>query len=305
MTPRNVSDDEQPVGVYLLAYAPASFAFSTLCGLLGKTYHPLAAYQVYALACAVWFALGCVVFRPKRLWPPTKGESLSALASNMILTAESLALMLPSSLVTVVAGKAGCLLIPDPTDKRAPVKKYALAAIAGAAVVMASLGKPLRVLLLPSLLAAIYTMGFAVKSYAVRPAKDRHTAKGGYLSAGQAVVMALTLSVASGFSHIVPSAPLGDWRLWAVALASLACGLLGTRLMLHRTRQGAVFPSYRALSLVCALGASAARGEALHWSGWVAVGLAAIVVLWVSAERWIIRMLVGLTSGRNVIKWFP
>ena len=43
------------------------------------------------------------------------------------------------------------------------------------------------------------------------------------------------------------------------------------------------------------LGASAARGEALHWSGWAAVALALGVVLWASAEgflracgRWLV-----------------
>lgn len=293
----NVSP-EKPVGSYLLIYAPVAFCFSFLCGLLGHSYHPLAAYQVYAFACAVWFALGVLILRPARLWPPTKVESLSALASNIILTSESLALMMPSSILTVIAGKAGCLLLPDPTDTRPAWKRYGLAAVTAAAIVMASLNRPLRLLIIPALLACAYVFGYAVKLYAVRQAKNVAAAKAGFLSAGQVVVMGITLSLASGISHIVPSAPLFDWRLWAVALCSLGCGLIGTRLMLHKTRQGIVFPAYRSLSLICALGASAARGEPLHWSGWVAVGLGTLVVLWASLEGWLIRL------GLGLLAWF-
>ena len=66
-----------------------------------------------------------------------------------------------------------------------------------------------------------------------------------------------------------------DWRLWVLGLASLCAGLLGTRIILHRTRQGVVFPAYRATSLLCALGAGAARGEKVSLA---AVGLALFVI---------------------------
>jgi hypothetical protein len=301
---RNVSipsAGEQPIWFYIIGYAPVAFTFSFLCGLLGHSYHPLAAYQVYALAMPCWFALGVLLFRPTRLWPPTKTESLSAVASNIILTSESLALMLPSSVLTVVAAKAGCLLLPDPFDKRPAWKRYGLAGLTIMAIIMASLNKPLRLLLLPALLALAYVGGYGIKLHVCRQVKQDNAAKGGFLSAGQVLVLAITLSLASLFSHAQPSAPLRDWRLWAVALASLSCGLLGTRLMLHKTRQGVAFPAYRALSLICALGASAARGEALHWSGWLAVVLGAIVVLWASLEAWVAGALVGWMTWARVV----
>jgi hypothetical protein len=80
----------------------------------------------------------------------------------------------------------------------------------------------------------------------------------------------------------------------------LGCGLIGLRIMLHATRQSVAFPAYRAASLCCALCASAARGEPLHWSGWAAVAIALSVVLWASGEallrrfgRWL-RVAFGL-----------
>ena len=82
---------------------------------------------------------------------------------------------------------------------------------------------------------------------------------------------------------LAPPAPLGDWRLWVVGGASLCAGLLGCRLMLHRTPQSVVYPAHRAMSLVCSLGASAARGETLHWSGWAAVAIGLCVVLYAAA----------------------
>ena len=267
---------EPHLAVLLVCYAFASFCYSALCGHLGRSAHPLGAYQVYAVACGVWFAIGCVVFRPQRLWPPTKKESLSAVAGVTILTSETLALLMPSSLLTVIAGKAGCLLLPDKTDTRPLWQRWGLAGLTILAVVLASLGKPLRVMLLPLCLATLYTAGHALNLHAVKMAKGgAHSEKTGFIAAKQVLVVLLTLALSSGFSHFQPSAPMTDWRLWVLGLASLCAGLLGTRIILHRTRQGVVFPAYRATSLLCALGAGAARGEKVSLA---AVGLALFVI---------------------------
>ncbi|MEK9724124.1 MAG: hypothetical protein VW405_11675, partial [Rhodospirillaceae bacterium] len=131
-----------------MCYAVASFAYSALCG--GSKYPPLAAYQVYALAMPVWFALGLALYRLRgplpRLWPPTRREMLQAFSSVLILTAETLALLMPASVVAIVAGKGGCLAFPDPTDPRPLRQKLRLAVVAMTAIVLASLHKPLRLL---------------------------------------------------------------------------------------------------------------------------------------------------------------
>ena len=274
----------------LLCYAVASFAYSALCG--GSKYPPLAAYQVYALAMPVWFALGLALYRLRsplpRLWPPTKREALQAFAAVLVLTAETLALLMPASVVAIVAGKGGCLAFPDPTDPRPWHKKLRLAGLAFLAVVLASLHKPLRLLWLPILLAILYIIGHRLALRAVRMAKvDRDIS--GFFGAAQVLVIGGALALAAVFHGAAPSAPVGDVRLWVVAAASMACGLLGLRIKLHRTPEGIVFPAYRAASLCCALGASAARGEALHWSGWAAVALALSIVLWASAEGFLRR----------------
>ena len=274
---------EPSVALLLACYAVASFTFSYSAALLGRAYHPLGAYQSYAACVLAWLLIGFAITRPKRLWPPTKAESLSAVASVMILTSETIALMLPASIVAVVAGKAGCLAIPDRDDPRPWHRKYALAALAACAVVLASVHKPWRLLLLPLALAVIYYAGNRIKLKAVRTAKESHEAKPGFLSAGQLVVCGLTLALSSAFSRFAPPAPLTDWHIWVVGGASLAAGLLGCRLMLHRTPQSIVYPAHRAASLICSLGASAARGEALHWSGWAAVAIGLCVVLWAAA----------------------
>ena len=287
---------EPSVALLLACYAAASFTFSYSAAVLGRAYHPLGAYQSYAACVLAWLLVGFAVTRPKRLWPPTKAESLSALASVMILTAESIALMLPASVVAVVAGKAGCLAIPDRDDPRPWHRKYALAALAACAVVLASVHKPLRILLAPLALAAVYVAGNAIKLKAVRTAKASHEAKPGFLSAGQLVVCGLTLALSSAFSRFAPPAPMTDWRIWIVGGASLAAGLLGCRLMLHKSPQSVVYPAHRAASLVCSLGASAARGEALHWSGWAAVAIGLGVVLWAAAGPAALKFLERLSA---------
>jgi len=314
----------------LLCYAVASFAYSALCGHLGRSAHPLGAYQVYAVACGFWFVVCCVVARPQRLWPPTKKESLSAVASVTILTSETLALLMPSSLLTVIAGKAGCLLLPDRTDARPAWQRWGLAGLTILAVVLASLGKPPRVMLLPLCLAVLYTAGHALNLHAVKMAKeDAHVEKTSFIAAKQVLVVLLTLAVSAGFSHFQPSAPMYLWYrlpiptlasdlnpwftwtsmyfaaphalLWLLGLASLCAGLLGTRIILHRTRQGVAFPAYRATSLLCALGASATRGETVSIAA-VALSLFVICaacfdlracVRWVAVAWWMVMVEFG------------
>lgn len=270
---------EAPLALVLFLYAAASFSYSSLCGVLGRGVHPLGAYQVYAVACAVWFLIGCLVFRPQRLWPPTKTESLSAVGSVIILTSETLALLSPASLLAVIAGKAGCLFIPDKDDtrKRPLILRYGLAGLTFLAILLASQGKPLRAALVPLGLAVLYFLGHKLVLHSVRLAKGgTNTEKRTFLAAKQVVVAGLVLIVASFFSHATPSAPLSDWRLWLLGLASLSAGVLGTRLVLRSERQGVVFPAYRATSLLCALGAGYMRGE--HVSA-AAVVLAVLVIL--------------------------
>lgn len=268
----------------LCCYAVASFTYSYLCGRIGATYNPLAAYQTYSIAYMVWFLIGCAIVRPKRLWPPTWNESLSAFSSVVILTAETLALMLPGSLISVVASKGGCLLLPDKTDTRPFWQRMGLALLTVLSILLAGLGKPLRVAAIPFGLALLYIAGYAIKLPSCRVAKDDPTAKSGYISAGQMVVLLLCLSLSSIFNRFEPGATLWDGRLWLIALASLLCGLIGTRMLVHRARQGIVFPAYRALSLVCALMAGYARGEYLRWNGWVAT-LIALFVVWSAARK--------------------
>jgi len=271
--------NEPRVGFLLLGYALCSFTYAKLCGLAGGAHHPLGAFQVYALAIPLWYALGCFVYRLRaplpRMWPPTRAELLSAAASTLVLTSETLALLMPSSLVAVVAGKGGCLLFPDPLDRRPLRQRLALSAAVFAAVLLAALHKPLRWLPIPLLLACTYVLGQRLKLRAVRMAKGDRGLKPGFFGAGQVAVMGLTLCLAAAGSF-APAAPLADWRLWLVALASMGCGLFGLRLVLHGTRESVVYPAYRGASLLCALAAS--KGP-LGWSGWLAFSIALCAVL--------------------------
>lgn len=294
---------EAPLGLVLFLYAVASFSYSSLCGVLGRGVHPLGAYQVYAVACAVWFLLGCAVFRPKRIWPPTKTESLSAVGSVIILTSETLALLSPASLLAVIAGKAGCLLIPDKDDRRPLLLRYGLAGLTFIAILLASQGKPLRTSILPLGLAVLYFLGHRLVLHSVRQAKggtngEKHT----FLAAKQVVVAGLVLTVSAVFSHAAPSAPLSDWRLWLLGLASLSAGVLGTRLVLRSERQGVVFPAYRATSLLCALGAGYMRGE--HVSA-AAVALAVLVILLACTDPKAIVRKLALASWLNWLAVWP
>ncbi len=294
---------ETSLGLLLLCYAPVTFCYAFLCGVLGQAYDPLGTYEVYAVGCFFAFLLSAAIYRPKRFWPPTTEESLAALSSTVILTSSTFSLLLPQSLVAVVASKSGALLLPSlkhfwQFPKHLTLeffrKHLALPSLAVVAVLFSAWRKPLQVMLLPLSLALVYVLGYSLKLYAVRLAKGSSNAKRAeFLIAEQLVVAVVTLAIAAllhqyrlVFPDSRPSATVLDWRLWAVAFASYGGGFIGTLLVLHSTPQTVVFPAYRAASLLCALGASAARGELQwswrFWSDFAAIGTALIVVLWAS-----------------------
>jgi len=93
-----------PLFVHLALYFACSAAYAFTCGLLGRSYGPLAAYQTYTLACSAALVLALAggrltsLWKWRKLWPPSMAASKAALASVMILTASTLALLSPSSL---------------------------------------------------------------------------------------------------------------------------------------------------------------------------------------------------------------
>lgn len=275
---------EIPFWFLLLTYAASSFSYNLIAGLLGKQGSALGTYQTYAMCMPAWFALFALVHRwrrvrkgatPPRYWPPTKSEGLAAVGAVLQLSAETLSLLQPASLVAILAAKAGCQVLPDPQRKSRKPPLLAVAAIV--AVLLASLGKPLTLLLPPIGLACIYLLGIHLKLKGSEIAKDNAEARPGFLAAGQVVVCSLTLSVSSGFAHFETPARL-SLAIVILAGLSLTCGLLGTVIVTHSTPRAVGFPAYRAASLLCSLGASRARGEQIGWSGWAAVALALTVV---------------------------
>lgn len=319
---------ETPLGLLLAAYIPCTFCYALLCGILGPKYDPLGVFQVYAVGCFVAFLCSVAVCRPSRLWPPTREESLAALSSNIILTSATFSLLLPQSLIAVVASKSGALLLPSlqhfrqfprllwQTPQLAPAffRQYlALPSLAVVAVLLSAWHKPFRLMLLPLGLAVVYVLGYALKLRAVKLAKGASNSKRTeFLLAEQLVVAVVTLAIAAlihqyrlvlpDLQHRPPATVL-DWRLWAVAFASYGGGFIGTLLVLHSTRQSVIFPAYRAASLLCALGASAIRGELKwrwsNWSDWAAIIVALVVVLWASgafsfARNHVARCLVSI-----------
>lgn len=296
---------ETPLAALLLFYIFCSFSYAFLCGVIGRQYDPLGAFAVYAVGCLASFLISAIYYKPRRIWPPTRDESIAALSSTMILTFATLSLLLPQSLLAVVTSKAGALSVPSIRHfrrlTRFPsiryIKRYlALPVLAAVAVVLSAWRKPLSIVVLPLLLAFGYIVGYALKLHAVKTAKRMKSQKekDEFVVAEQLVVAVVTLAIAAllmQYRLVVPSAnqhiaTLLDWRLWAVAAASYGGGFIGTQLVLHSTPQNVVFPAYRAASLMCALGASVARGE-LHWrrdywSDWSAIAVALVVVLWAS-----------------------
>ena len=221
---------------------------------------------------------------------PTKRETLQAFASVLILTAETLALLMPASIVAIVAGKGGCLAFPDPTDPRPLRQKLRLAGVAMLAVVLASLHKPVRVLWLPPSWPSYTSSGIGSRCGRFgwprwigrfRASSGRHRF---WSSVARWRSPRSFIRSAHGTDRRCRlSSPQRPWAAGFWACESSCIEPLSV-----------VFPAYRAASLCCA-GASAARGEALHWSGWAAVALALGVVLWASAEgflracgRWLV-----------------
>lgn len=306
-----MSAPQSPLAALLAPYFLSALAYSVLCGLLGRAYHPLAAFQVYALALAPLLLASLLGGRAsgawgwRRAWPPTGPETRAALSSVVILTSSTLMYLSPQSLVAILVAQAGCLLLVARLSKPHTV---ALSLLSVAAVGLSVLHKPPAVALLPLLLGVAKTLGYWVKIRSVEDAKageGADAARGStdatsgiagqesdrppsivspddFLASEQVLVSTVALGVAALASHFVAPAPLGDWRLWAVAAASLGMGVLGTRIMLRREEMGLTFPAYRMASLLAALGASWGRGELVwdrtQWASWSAVLLACCVV---------------------------
>lgn len=280
-----------PLWSLLLAYFVVSFCYASLCGLVGKLYHPLASYQVYATACAVALGVALGVGRItkawqwSRLWPPTKPEAVGAFGSLIVLTCSTLILMSPDSIVPVVLKQAGCLLLVA----QSPI----LPTLAIVSVVLSAWHKPVVLMLGPIMLALLCAFGYKLKLWA---RDNRDTARSDFLATSEVLTVALTLLLSGFFAQIVPSAPTNDWRLWALAAMSLSAGLIGTRIVLRVEPTSLTFPAYRMASLIAALGASFVRGENLGVTGWLAVVLAAGVVFAASGRAWFNQFVLGLVT---------
>lgn len=269
----------------LCCYFLVSLVYAFVCGRLGHSYAALAGYQSYAIACSAALLPALIggrlagVWRWRKLWPPSPTATRAALASVVIMTASTLSLLSPSSLLAVVASKAGCLLL---VAQVSPISALALPGLAMVAVVLAAATKPPTAAALPLAFAALYVLGYWLKLGAVARSKEVER-PGDFLAAEQVLVALGSLAVAAVMSHFAPPAPMTDWRIWVVGGASLAAGLLGTALMLRRELPAITFPAYKAAGLLAALGASAARGELRWaWKCWpsiAAAGLALLVVI--------------------------
>ena len=300
----------------LVFYFVSALAYSYLCGNIGSTYSPLATFQVYAIGLVPALAASLVIGRRanvwawRRLWPPTGPETRAALSSSVILTASTLMYLMPKSMIAILVAQAGCLcLVARPSVPRT----LFLPALSIVAVVLSTYHEPLRLALIPIALGLMKTAGYWIKIRSVDSAKQgegagqsvtgpqpaAHPQNPGlvslddFMAAEQVFISMLALAIASGFSHFAHPAPLTDWRLWAVSIASLGMGLLGTRIMLGPQPSSVSFPAYRMMSLLAAFGASAARGELRleidHWQRWIAALLACVVVLTASGALPLLR----------------
>lgn len=287
----SLQTSQTPLAALLAPYFFASLAYSVLCGTLGRTYHPLATFQVYALGLVPFLAASLLggkltqLWSWRRAWPPTGPETRAALSSVVILTASTLMYLSAQSMIAILVAQAGCLLL---VARLSRPRTVALAALSIVAVGLSVTGKPWVVAALPLCLGVAKTLGYLVKIRSVEGAKtgegaaQARDAAGGvgeagqvlvspddFLAAEQVLISLVALGVAALASHSVPPAPLADWRLWAISASSLGMGLLGTRIMLRKEELGVTFPAYRMASLVAAFGASATRGElALEWAQW-------------------------------------
>jgi hypothetical protein len=292
----------------LSAYFVAALCYSVLCGMLGKSYHPLSAYLVYALALTPGLITALMVGRAtqlwqwRRVWPPNRDETWAAVSSTIILTASTLMFLSPQSLIAVFLSQAGCLLL---VARFSSPSSMILAGISMIAVGLSILHKPILVAVLPISLGLLKMLGYGIKIASVNSAKGgqrstdtatttKHNPDD-FLAAEQVLISVLALAVAGVFGiislqlNIVPPTGEGsfllDWRLWAMSASSLGMGLLGTRIMLRGTQETTSysFPAYRMMSLLAALGAAWVRGELRfrveHWTNWTAALLACITIV--------------------------
>ena len=286
----------------LSAYFVAALCYSVLCGMLGKSYHPLSAYLIYALALTPGLITALVVgkvtqlWQWRRVWPPNRDETWAAVSSTIILTASTLMFLSPQSLIAVFLSQAGCLLL---VARFSSPSSMILAGISMVAVGLSILHKPILVAVLPISLGLLKMVGYGIKIASVNSAKGgvrvaKHNPDD-FLAAEQVLISVLALAVAGVFGivslqlNIVPPTGQGsfllDWRLWAMSASSLGMGLLGTRIMLRGTQETTSysFPAYRMMSLLAALGAAWVRGELRfqveHWTNWTAALLACITIV--------------------------
>lgn len=290
----------------LSAYFVAALCYSILCGMLGKSYHPLSAYLIYALALTPGLIAALVVgkvtqlWQWHRVWPPNRDETLAAVSSTIILTASTLMFLSPQSLIAVFLSQAGCLLL---VARFSSPSSMLIAGISMVAVGLSILHKPFLVAVLPIGLGLLKMLGYGIKigsvnaakgSTSTTPGKTKHNPDD-FLAAEQVLISVLALAVAGVFGivalqlNITPPTKQGafllDWRLWAMSAASLGMGLFSTRIMLRGTRETTSysFPAYRMMSLLAALGAAWVRGElrfqAEYWANWTAALLACITIV--------------------------
>ena len=289
----------------LSAYFVAALCYSILCGMLGKSYHPLSAYLIYALALTPGLIAALVVgkvtqlWQWHRVWPPNRDETLAAVSSTIILTASTLMFLSPQSLIAVFLSQAGCLLL---VARFSSPSSMLIAGISMVAVGLSILHKPFLVLVLPIGLGLLKMFGYGIKIGSVNAAKGTRASTAttkhnpdDFLAAEQVLISVLALAVAGVFGivalqlNITPPTKQGafllDWRLWAMSAASLGMGLFSTRIMLRGTRETTSysFPAYRMMSLLAALGAAWVRGEirfqAEYWANWTAALLACITIV--------------------------
>jgi len=291
----------------LSAYFVAALCYSVLCGMLGKSYHPLSAYLIYALALTPGLITALIggrltqLWQWRRVWPPNRDETWAAVSSTIILTASTLMFLSPQSLIAVFLSQAGCLLL---VARFSSPSSVVLAGISMVAVGLSILHKPILVAVLPISLGLLKMLGYGIKIASVNaakggqasttPGKAKHNPDD-FLAAEQVLISVLALAVAGVFgivslqlniaSPTSQGAFLLDWRLWAMSAASLGMGLLGTRIMLRGTQETTSysFPAYRMMSLLAALGAAWVRGELRfqveHWTNWTAALLACITIV--------------------------
>ena len=290
----------------LSAYFVAALCYSILCGMLGKSYHPLSAYLIYALALTPGLIAALVLgkvtqlWQWQRVWPPNRDETLAAVSSTIILTASTLMFLSPQSLIAVFLSQAGCLLL---VARFSSPSSMLIAGISMVAVGLSILHKPFLVAAVPIGLGLLKMLGYGIKIGSVNAAKGGRATTSAttkhnpddFLAAEQVLISVLALAVAGIFGivalqlNITPPTKQGafllDWRLWAMSASSLGMGLFSTRIMLRGTRETTSysFPAYRMMSLLAALGAAWVRGElrfqAEYWANWTAALLACITIV--------------------------